>query len=307
MKIIATVLLAAGGWLGANHMLATANVRVAASATRHQANPMGLFFNNTFGNVELYQRAGAMLIAGNCNRYDPQFEAARAAGAEVLAYFNPIEVYNQIPCKLNKGFYMDGRVPLWPFPEPGVRVNWPKSRMVDLRVGSTWMNYCVAYIENLMREGKVDGVFLDNVGARLWARAGWDNWPKAEQDAWTDGEIELVRRIDASRRRINPNFIVITNNIWDRGDPRGFAGEKYVDGVVLEHPTLSSYHTKYAGREFSDLGHRRMVVIARNDEEAMEWSHVPGVTHVASQHDYSHPGPPLVPFTALTDRPKLPR
>ena len=255
MKIIATVLLAAGGWLAADHMLANANVRVPASAASPQANPIGLFFNNSFGNVELYERDSAMLIAGNCNRYDPRFQAARAAGAEVLAYFNPIEVYNRIPCKLNEGFYMGGRVPLWPFPEPGVRVNWPKE----------------------------------------------------EQDAWIDGNIELVRRIDASRRRITPNFIVITNNIWDRGDPRGFAGEKYVDGVVLEHPTLSSYHTKYAGREFSDLGHRRMVVIARNDEEAMEWSRVPGVTHVASQHDYSHPGPPLVPFTALTDRPKLPR
>jgi len=23
-------------------------------------------------------------------------------------------------------------------------------------------------------------------------------------------------------------------------------------------------------------------------------------------HEYSHPGPPLVPFTELTDRPKLP-
>jgi hypothetical protein len=45
MKIIATVLLAAGVLVGANHTLATANVRVAAAATRHQANPMGLFFN----------------------------------------------------------------------------------------------------------------------------------------------------------------------------------------------------------------------------------------------------------------------
>jgi hypothetical protein len=236
-----------------------------------------------------------MLIAGNCNRYDPQFEAARAAGAEVLAYFNPIEVYNRIPCKMNEAFYMGGRVPLWPFPEPGVRVNWPKSRMVDLRVGSTWMNYCVAYIENLMREGKVDGVFLDNVGARLWARAGWQDWPKEEQDAWTDGEIELVRRIDASRRRINPNFIVITNNIWDRGDPRGFAGEKYVDGVVLEHPTLSSYHTNYAGRvqrsRTSPHGGDRTMTRKR-------WNGACSGVARASQHDYSHPGPPPVPLTA---------
>jgi len=309
MKITATMLLAVGGWLAANQMLATADVRVAPSATWPQANPVGLFFNNSFGNVELYQRAGAMLVTGNCNRYDPRFQTARAAGAEVVAYLNPIEVYDHIPCKLNEGFYMGGpgRVPLWPFPEVGVRVNWPKTHLADLRVGSTWMNFCVAYIENLMREGKVDGVYLDNIGARLWGGVGWKDWPKEEQDAWTDGNIELVRRIDASRRRINPNFIVITNNFWDRGDPRGFAGEKYVDGVVLEHSKPNPYHTKYAGREFSDLGHRRVIAIARSDEDALQWSHVPGVTHVSAQHEYSHPGPPLVPFTALSDRPKLPR
>ena len=89
-------------------MLTTANVRVPAAATRHQANPVGLFFNNSFGNIELYPRAGAMVMAGNCNRYDPRFRRRAAAGAEVLAYLNPIEVYDHIPCKLNEGFYMGG-------------------------------------------------------------------------------------------------------------------------------------------------------------------------------------------------------
>jgi hypothetical protein len=276
-----------------------------AWADHHTANPLGLFYDNTFGNIEEYSRPGALLVAGNCNRYDPRFAAARAGGAEVIAYLNPIEVYDIIPCKLNAGFYNGSRanVPLWPYPKTGARVNWPKSRLADIRAGSAWSNSIVAYVEQLMREGKVDGVFLDNIGARLWSQlAQWRTWSKEEQDEWTRGNIDLVRRVDAARRAINPRFLVITNNLWDRGDPAGFAGEQYVDGVVLEHPELNEYHTKYAGRKFGGLGHRRVLVIARSEEDAVKWADVPGVTHVTWQPKYDHPGKPLVPFRALTDR-----
>ena len=127
-----------------------------------------------------------------------------------------------------------------------------------------------------------------------------------EQDAWTDGNIELVRRIDASRRRINPNFIVITNNSGIAATRAvSPANNTWMAWCSNTRRSVPITRTTPAGT-FSDLGHRRVLVIARNDEEAMEWSHVPGVTHVASQHEYSHPGPPLLPFTALTDRPKLP-
>jgi hypothetical protein len=94
----------------------------------------------------------------------------------------------------------------------------------------------------------------------------------------------------------------VNNSLWDRGDPAGFEGEKYVDGVVLEHPPLNDYHRRYAGRRFGDLGHRRVLVIARSADDARAWAHVPGVTHVTDERNYGHPDAPLVPFTPLTDR-----
>jgi hypothetical protein len=176
--------------------------------------------------------------------------------------------------------------------------------MVDLRPGSAWSNYMVEYISQLMREGKMDGVFLDNVGARLWESAKWRSWPREEQDAWMEGNIDLVRRLDAARKQINPDFIIVTNNVWDLsdGDKRGFEGEKYVDGVMLEHAKPNAWKTQYAGRPFGDGRHRRVLVMANSEEEARIWSEVPGVTHVAYQKKYDHPGKPLVPFTKLRDR-----
>ncbi|HTU66066.1 MAG TPA: hypothetical protein VMF52_08960 [Steroidobacteraceae bacterium] len=272
------------------------------TATAAPANPLGLYYDNSFTNIDDYAHPGALLVAGNCNRYDGRFEKAREAGAEVIAYLNIIEVYDHVPCRLNAGFYMGARehVPLWPYPKYGERINWPRTHLADMRKGSEWSNNVVDYVSGLMREGKVDGVFLDNVGARLWSDlARWNDWPQSERDEWTEGNIDLVRRLDAARREINPKFLLINNNLWDlgHGDKRGFEGEKYVDGVVLEHPELNAYHEKYAGREFASEGHRRVLVIARSPEDAVAWSEVRGVTHVTWQPKYDHPGKPLVPFT----------
>jgi hypothetical protein len=276
------------------------------SATAAPANPLGLFFDNSFTGIEDYYHPGALLVTGNCNRYDPRFAKARESGAEVIAYLNAIEVYDHLPCKLNAGFYMGDResVPLWPYPRYGERVNWPKTHLADMRAGSAWVNHMVEYISDLMREGKVDGVFLDTVGARLWDRPKWNEWPKQEQDAWTEGNIDFVRRLDAARRKLNPNFIIVTNNVWDlgHGDKRGFEGEKYIDGIMLEHQKPNEYHQKYASHPFGDGGHRRLLVMALSEDDAKEWANVPGVTHVAWQTKYDHPGPPLVPFRALADR-----
>ncbi|MEO8018336.1 MAG: hypothetical protein ABI769_11010 [Pseudomonadota bacterium] len=281
-----------------------------AMAAPPGANPLGLFYNDSFANFEAYEHPTAIVVAGHCNRYDPRFSAARVAGAEVLAYINPIEVNDHVPCKAAVravGLYgSDARgVPLWPWPVYGARINFHDTHMADIRVGSEWSNRVVAYVERLMREDKVDGVFLDVVGARLWSKlAQWQTWDRAEQDAWTLGCIDLVRRMDASRRAINPKFIIINNNIWDRGDALGFEGEQFVDGIVLEHSKVDDYHTKYAARNFGDLGHRRVLVIARSTDDAQRWAEVHGVTHVTDQGKYDHPGLPLTPFTRLEDRPK---
>jgi hypothetical protein len=277
-----------------------------SATAANAANPAGIAFAKET-NVALYGKPTGMLITGRCNRYEPEFVTARSKGAEVLAYLNPTSRPDHKVCSLDNTFYMNnlGAVPLWPYPSYGQRSIWPNTRMTDVRVGGKWANFVVAYAEKLMRERKVDGIFLDTVGARPWGSANWTTWSTTEKNAWTNGMVDIVRRIDAKRRAINPNFIVINNNVWARSDGNtlGLAGEKYVDGVSIEHPaSVNAFHVNYVKKAFSNLGHRRVLVIGRDATDARNWAAVAGVTHVNSQRDYSYPTVPPVSFKALYDR-----
>ena len=269
------------------------------------ANPVGIAFKSTT-NVALYGKPTGMLITGRCNTYQSAFSSARAKGAEVLMYLNATMRPDHTVCALDTKFYMNdlGSVPLWPYPSYGQRSPWPNMRMTDMRAGSAWILHVVRYVEGLMRERKVDGVFLDTVGYRPWNKlAEWSSWPQIEKDRYTDGNVDLVRRLDASRRRINPNFIIINNNIWDGNNGRGLIAERYVDGVMLEHPKVgSAYHIKYAAKPFGNLGHKRLLIVANGKAEAVTWSKVKGVTHVSSQGSYAYPPTPPVGFQVLNDR-----
>lgn len=281
---------------------------LAATTANAAANPSGVAFS-TETNVSLYGKPTGLMITGRCNRYDSAFPTMRSKGGEVLAYLNPASRPDNHVCALDKAFYMNnyGAVPLWPWPSYGQRQIFANSRMADIRKGTVWANYVVSYVEKLMRERKVDGVFLDVVGARPWGISNWSNWSRTEKDAWTNGMVDLVRRIDAKRRAINPNFLVLNNNLWDRGDGTtiGFAGEQYVDGIVLEHPNgITTYHKNYVKKPFSNLGHRRVMVIGRSVDDAKAWAGITGVTHVSSQttSHYGYPTVPPVSFHALYDR-----
>jgi hypothetical protein len=270
------------------------------------ANPLGISFKTTT-NVSLYGKPTGMLITGRCNAYDPAFAAARKNGAEVLMYLAPVERPDNHVCALDTKFYMNNiaEVPLWPWPSYGVRYKYPGTHLTDMRPGSAWILHVVRYVEGLMREGKVDGVFLDSTGARVWqSLAGWNSWSTKEKDAWTDGTIDLVRRLDAKRRAINPYFIIVNNGTWNRGDSRGLPGERYVDGIMLEHPVFSTYHKNYVAKPFGDLGQRRVLIIANSRSEAQEWIKIPGVTHVSDQTSaqYKFPNPPAGPFSYRGDR-----
>lgn len=271
-------------------------------------NPFGLGYATTTGS-SAYGRPGGLIITGRCNRYDSGFMTARANGAEVLAYLNPVEVEIDPVCSLDTGFY-NGNVlttPRWPYPSSGARANFPNNKLTDIRKGSVWSNTVVAYISNLMREDRVDGVFLDVVGARLWtSMANWDSWPQWEKDAWTEGNVDLAKRLDAARRAINPRFIIINNNLWTRGGAElGLPAERYVDGVAFEHhAATSTYHRNYAGRTFGNLGHRRVLAIGRSTADSVAWEDVQGITHVSNQWTYGQVTAPPVAFHRLTDRPR---
>ena len=86
---------------------------------------------------------------------------------------------------------------------------------------------------------------------------------------------------------------------------KALEGERYIDGVALEHPKpLSPWHVNYAARPFGNLGHRRVLVIANTRADAQAWAKVQGVTHVSDQTSaqYKNPNPPAVSFQALNDR-----
>ena len=301
--------------MGQRKVLTTLIVTLAAiftplsafSANTYKVNPFGISYNSTV-NVSQYGNPGGILIPSDCNREDPAFASARANGAEILAYLNPVSVPDSAHCALSEEFYMgDVRdVPLWPYPTVGRRIHYTGTHMTDLRKNSAWSNYVVNYVAMLMREDKVDGVFLDVLGARLWTSlANWESWPQAEKDAYTDGAVDLVRRLYAKRNEINPRFIIINNSVWDRGDSRGFAGERYVDGVSREHPSYASeFQRNYVRKTFGDGRHRRVIVIAHDNADALNWKNVQGVTHVAAQESYSRVTAPPVGFTRLTDRAK---
>ena len=289
----------------------TASVMVSTvqAANTLPTNPTGFAYDNSILNVPAYGNPTGLLIAGPCNYSFTNFQNARAGGAEVLVYLNAVDYPDGTPPVCIQGLYQ-GSGNLWPFPTYGQRVNWSNHHIADIRVGSAWADHVVDYIEQLINAGLVDGVFLDVLGSRLWSTAAdWPSWPQAEKDEYTSGANDLVRRIDALRRSIDPNFIVVNNNNWDRGsetDPLNHVGEQYVDGVCIEnHFATEQFQVDYVARPFGNLGHRRVIAIGKNSADAQAWKDVQGITHVADPNgDYVNASPPPIPFNRLTDRPK---
>lgn len=271
----------------------------------YKVNPF-FFCYKSVENVVNYAAPSAIFVAGHENRYDPAFQEARKRGAEVFAYFNLVNRPDTRVGPLNSAFYMGdpNKVPLWPYPTPGARSTWPNTKMVDLRVGSIWLDHAMDYLESVITEGVVDGFFLDVIGSQLYNTSDWKNWPVGEQTLWQEGAHSAMRRLDEIRRRINPEFKFITNNTWHRLPEV----EKYVDGVCMEHSLSTSlFHTNYVGRAFNDLRHRRVFVIARDAAESKAWAEVNGVTHVTNVAltsqggSYASPTPPAVPYNDLRE------
>lgn len=252
-----------------------------------------------------FAKPTAMVITGVGNRYDGNFQEVRAKGAEVYAYLHIFEVPDNITHPVHAEFFGVGNAKdhLW----GNNRSNWEGTTLLDIRKGSVWADWVVEYYSQLLAKDLFDGVFFDGVGARLWSSlAGWTGWPAEERAQWTTGIADLARRLDETRRAINPFSKIVHNNIWDlpKTDPSyaiAKAAEAYCDGVCLEHSNpLSLFHTNYAGRSFGDLGQRRLMVIARTDAEAKAWASVPGVTHVSNQPTSAY-GTATVPSVGYSD------
>jgi hypothetical protein len=312
-------------------------VAMSASAlaqNTYPTNPAGFYYKSTFENIETYKQPSALIIAHECNRYDPTFADARARGAEVLAYINVVErqANPESVCsngnyaalyKMPPGFPTGDYAPFWPWPTYQARTNYVgqsyTTYLLDIRAGQPWPDKIVAFVEDLMKKDQFDGVFLDVLGARLWTpQADWTNtispgvldWTDTERNAWTEGAVDIVRRLDASRQRLNPKFIIVNNNSWAGADGgHGRDGEHYVDGIAIEHhASTETPQTGYANLQTYRTEHRRVVIIANDPADELEWRKKPGVTHVTSQPAYdfapppTQPAPPTKTFTRLTDR-----
>lgn len=244
-------------------------------------------------NVEALAGPSAVFVASYANLKDPAFQRAREKGAQVLVYRNLLHVPESQGGDEQREWFMGDvtSVPRWPYPaaDGKPRSNWPGAQLIDIRPGSAWLPYMEDQLASLITSDLADGVFCDSHGARVWSSlAAWETWPVAEQTEWALGCVDTARRADAVRRQVNERFTIVHNGNWilPAAHPtctQALTGERYCDGVCIEHHTTTQpFHVAYAAKPFNELQQRRVIVIANNLNEAVAWSVLPGVTHVAS-------------------------
>lgn len=275
----------------------------------YTCNPCGIDYSIINASmIALYGKPGGLLIPGRENFDDPAFVAARAAGALIVPYRDPAEVPD--PGKFagpkDQAYYTmstGGTAHLWPYPTYGARINYPGTHLADIRAGSPWANEVIAKAQADLLSGKFDGQYWDILGGMLWPNglSNWPNWPQWEKDLWTQGCIDLVRRLDQLCRQFNPRYLIINNNYWDRGDQMGFEGEQYVTGISMEHPEFNAWHIAYAARKFGGIGRPRSLLVFARTGDVQSWQGVDGPQWITNQQtkDYLGVLTPCLPFTRL--------
>lgn len=292
------------------HLFA-ALLMVAGSAIAQNSyitNPFALQYNESDYSTLIadYYGPTAVIVSDGCNVGAPGIQNARAHGAEVLEYIDPVELPSWT-CDQAKSFYTGASNEQW----SPLRYNYSNEPMLDISVGSAWSQQVVDYVTGRMTSGQIDGVFIDVLGARLWSQNGqlWTDMQAdvlptgvTEADTWTLGAVDLVRRLDRARRQNNRKFIIVNNNNWVRGDALGLVGEWYVDGISIENHLASETVTPtYAAHDYTSLGHRRVLAIAKTNSDADAWARIQGVTHVANESNYQTVNPPEVAPHPLSD------
>jgi len=213
--------------------LLTAALLIATSAfasNTYVTNPLALQYSGSdYTNLTTYYyKPTALIVTSGCNASASEFQAARAQGAEVLEYIDPVELPSW-NCTQGNAFYSGASSNLW---SPS-RMNGTEP-LLDITAGSAWATDVVNYVTALMNSGTVDGVFVDVVGARLWTSV-WGDMSTTEQNSWTLGAIDLVRRLDTARRQNNPKFIIVNNNTM-RLVYRGVVRRRHLSRAPPRHP-----------------------------------------------------------------------
>src|SRR5581483_5856603 len=195
----------------ATHLLATSLMAAGSvfAQNSYVVNPFALQYNESdYSTLDKdYYVPTAVIVSDGCNVGVADIQNARAHGAEVLEYIDPVELPSwSSSCPQASSFYSGASSELW---SPS-RSNYGTEPMLDISVGSGWSQQVVTYVTNRMTSGQIDGVFVDVLGAKLWSHNGalWSAmqanvYPNGvtEADTWTLGAVDLVRRLDRARRQ----------------------------------------------------------------------------------------------------------
>jgi hypothetical protein len=278
-------------------------------------NPIFFAYSSLTGVVDA-AKPGAIIVTGRGNRYAPEFQEARKRGAHVWVYWNVLNCPDDLKNPNDaEQFLINGqRPPLWPYPTPGTRSNWPGTKLLDIRPGSAWMKSIIAKTGVLIEKHLFDGLMLDTMGAQPWA-AEYATWPVEEQKEWTGCCVNMSREIYEECLKHDHMMEINHNNLWvmNKTHPAyaiALNGEKYCNGVMLENPPPrdgpqpSAYHKAVAARPYG-VQPRRLPVIHTTDPFAITWSQQEGVTHVSSVEKakgetYAQVTPPVVAYDGWT-------
>lgn len=171
-------------------LLTTALLTVTSAfgANTYLTNPLALQYSGTdFTNLTTYYyQPTALIVTSGCNASAAQFQAARAQGAEVLEYIDPVELPSW-NCSQGNTFYSGASSDEW----SPARMNGTEP-LLDITAGSAWSTDVVNYVTALMNSGTVDGVFVDVLGARLWTSV-WGDMSTTEQNTeCASGRIQHI-------------------------------------------------------------------------------------------------------------------
>lgn len=102
------------------------------------------------------------------------------------------------------------------------RINYPGHWMLNIRVGSPWVDHVVAWARDFFQSGRAngwcDGLFLDVLGNHLWVPVWANTMSATERDEWTKGVHDMISRL---RTAIGPEAIMQANNAFN--DLQGYS------------------------------------------------------------------------------------
>jgi hypothetical protein len=217
-----------------------------SSLTNLPAQPFAFMYYGDTTRGSIYEHPGALVVTGRGNNQDPTFKAISAAGGTVLLYIDPFinEVDGTYDNMLINASTCGAAVPLW----PGKPVANDSGSLNDFRVGGVEQAKMKCVLEKMVADNPhMGGFYADDLGSRSWyPDFNWDTWGAANQQAYRNGAVALLKIF----RQVadEHHLIVIVIGTWSAGTLASSGGgypdmnqngASLADGGVAEHHTAS--------------------------------------------------------------------